>query len=295
MTTFLEYLPTDTQHETVDIGEVEKLSETIQEVAYAVQRDPRCEEKIEALKQHCVDAAHILLSTPEVAPEIVPPLGEAAQTLYSADNVDAEVDFRVTETLGNIAAGIPHNFAERKIFVKIAIIKATEFFRQQHATSNEIGKELDKKLLDAFTRAIDTAAYNNLSFREAFKQAVNDAFAEVEAKYIDQSSIGEYHRDQLLLKSNRLANYARGNRDVETEMTGTIIQNDNTGPIEVVTTMPSIDDKEAYSTWKKRLASTVTSSLALQAMKDDEYERIATAEEIVTIRSQLDASYSAAS
>lgn len=294
MTTFLEYPPTGMQHETIDAEVVEKLGETIHECALAVQRDPNCEEKLEALEQRCVEAAHILLSSPEVAHEIVSPLGEAAQTLYKADSLGPKVDLRVTETLGEIAAGIPSDIVEREVFVKIAIIKATEFFRQQHATDNEIGKELDTKLLDAFKSAIDIAN-NHLSFQEAFEKEVYNAFAEVEAEYVDSSAVSEYHRDQLLVKSDRLATYARGDRDVNAEITGAVIISDDTGPIEIVDITPSQDDEKAFNAWKKRMASNVTFSVARQAMRDDEYERIATAEEIAAARAELDTLYSAAS
>jgi hypothetical protein len=290
MTTFLESIATE-QHEAILAEDVEKLCEAIHECATALKQNPASEANVEALEQHCVEAAHMLLASPEVAPEIVAPLGEAVQTLYQ---VGPKVDLRVTETLGEIAAGIPTDVAERDIFVKIAMVRATEFFRQQHTNTNEIGKELDDKLLKAFESAIDSTN-SHLTFQEAFDAEMRRAFREVEDEYVDTSAVGEYRRDELLVKSDRLASYARNGRDVEAEMTGAVIPSDDTGPIEIVELTPSSDNEEAFNAWKKRLASNVTYSIARQAMRDDEYERVATADDINALRAELDSLYPAVS
>lgn len=288
MTTLLEHLPIDTQPE-VDVEALEQaelLGESVHEASLAVQQDPRCAEKVKNLEQQCLEAARLLLVAPEVAPEVVPPLGEAVQTLYRADNVGPKVDLRVTETLGEVAACIPESNQNHDTFVKIAVTKATAFFDQQHTDDNPVGEILDEKLLQAYEHAIH-ATDSNHTFQEAFEEKAREAFADVEEELVDTSEVAEYHRDRLLQKTDRLSNYAQNGRDVNVESTGVVIMSDHTGPIETIELAPSSDDITKYNQWRRNLAHKIPMSLARQAMLDDEYERLATTDDVTAIRAQL--------
>lgn len=262
----------------------------LEEAAAAAQEAPDDIEAVKNLESTITDAATVIQEVapqiPELAEEALQPLTHATEILI---HTTGETPFRKAEIAARVAAKV-HNAGEygEKV-VELANEQIDDLFAHTHVSNDEIGEILDANLADAYKDAIR----DKRKFDVALGHQVAKAYGNTEMEIDVTSPLAQYRSDRAAEKATRKAHFERKQIDLEAtgvtpvETTAASLE-DSEEAIDEPAKAPHPDaDPEAFRDWKKNLANKVTFKIGRTAMRDDENERIVTAEDIKKIRAEL--------